>query len=216
VRVRNLVVAAFVLAAGLCGGTGARADGLTTVETARLLRGGPVVRTAEVQRWGRRYVGGLSYAVVDARAREVSALIDDIGTWQRILPRTRSARVVGFAGDDPLISVTHGTTLVQATYTIRVHREGSVVRFWLDSSRPHDIEDIWGFMRIEPVAAQGEDVEQGQSLVSYGIMVDIGPGLLRDLFESRVRDLALTVPGRMRGLVSDRAAAAAAERRASR
>jgi hypothetical protein len=216
VRVRNLVVAAAFLAASLCSGAGARADGLTSVETARLMHGSPVVRTAEVQRWGRRYVGGMSYAVVDARAREVSALIDDVATWQKILPKTRSARVVGFAGDDPLISVTHGTALVQATYTIRVHREGSVVRFWLDSSRPHDIEDIWGFMRVEPVPSQADGADQGQALVSYGVMVDMGPGLLRDLFESHVRDLALTVPGRVRGLVSDRAAAAAAERRASR
>ncbi len=180
------------------------------------MHGGAVVRTAEVQRWGRRYVGGMSYAVVDARAREVSALIDDVATWQKILPKTRSARVVGFAGDDPLVSVTHGTSLVQASYTIRVHREGSVVRFWLDSSRPHDIEDIWGFMRVEPVPSQADGAEQRQAIVSYGVMVDMGPGLLRDLFESRVRDLALTVPGRVRGLVSDRAAAAAAERRASR
>ncbi|MGH7438300.1 MAG: hypothetical protein ACRENE_21665 [Polyangiaceae bacterium] len=204
------------MAASLCSSTGARADGLTSGETARLFRGGAVVRTAQVERWGRRYVGGMSYAVVDARARDVSALIDDVGTWQKILPKTRSARVIGFAGDDPLVSVTHGTAFVQATYTIRVHREGSVVRFWLDTSHHHDIEDIWGFLRIEPVAPHGDDAEEGHALVSYGIMVDMGPGLMRDLFESRVRDLALTVPGRVRGLVSDRAAALAAERRASR
>ena len=95
--------------------------------------------------------------------------------------------MVGFAGDDPLVSITHGTALVQATYTIRVHREGPA-REGSGSMRrcPHDIEDIWGFLRIEPVASQGDDTEQGQSLVSYGVMVDMGPGLLRDLFESRV------------------------------
>jgi hypothetical protein len=207
-----------LLAASLCSSTGARADGLTSGETARLFQGGAVVRTTQVERWGRRYVGGMSYAVVDARAGDVSALVDDVGTWQKILPRTRSARVIGFAGDDPLVSVTHGTAFVQATYTIRVHREGSVVRFWLDTTHHHDIEDIWGFLRIEPVASRGhgDDTEQGQALVSYGIMVDMGPGLMRDLFENRVRDLALTVPGRVQGLMSDRAAALAAERRASR
>jgi hypothetical protein len=187
----------------------ARADGLTAQESESLLRGAPVVRPAEVERWGRHYVGGVSYAVVDARAGDVATLLDDLGTWQRILPRTRSVRLVGFDGDDPLVVVTHGTALVQASYTIRVHREGGEARFWMVGSRHHDIEDAWGFLRVQPV----EGAPAGQTIVSYGVMVDMGPGLLRDLFEDRVRDVALTVPQRVQRLVL---AHAAAGRRASR
>jgi hypothetical protein len=191
----------------------ARGDGLTVAETEKLLRGASVVRRTEVERWGRRYVGGVAYAVVDARPGEVATLLDDVATWQRILPRTRSARVVGFADDDPLVVVTHGTALVQATYTIRVHREASGVRFWMDTSRRHDIEDAWGFLRVEPLGDAAAGAGQGQTIVSYGILVDMGPGLLRDLFEDRVRDLALSVPERVQGLVLTRVAAG---RRASR
>jgi hypothetical protein len=34
----------------------------------------------------------------------------------------------------------------------------------------------------------------------------MGPGLLRDLFENTVRELALSVPDRVRGLVLERSA----------
>jgi hypothetical protein len=210
VRLPGVIAAAgVVLAASLLMPAPARADGLTTSETQRLMRGAPVVRPTEVERGGRRYVGGVSYAVVDAGPGTVERLIADVGTWQRILPRARSARIVGYAGADPLVRVTHGVGILEASYTIRVHRDGTGVRFWVDPSRTHDIEDAWGFLRVEPVRGSGGE----QTVVSYGILVDMGPGLLRDLFEQRVRDLALSVPARVQGLVL---AEAAAEHRTSR
>jgi hypothetical protein len=69
----------------------------------------------------------------------------------------------------------------------------------MEPSRPHGIEDVWGFFRIEPV-------ELDRSLVTYGILIDMGAGPLRSLFENRVRELALTVPQRVRGLFLERAA----------
>jgi hypothetical protein len=47
--------------------------------------------------------------------------------------------------------------------------------------------------------------------VTYGILIDLGPGLLRSLFEERVRQLALTVPERVRGLLLERRMAAYAD-----
>jgi hypothetical protein len=213
VRLPSLVLAAGVALATALAPRAATADGLTVGETERLLRGATVVRPTEVERWGRRYVGGVSYAMVDADPDEVATLLEDVATWQRILPRTRSTRVVGYAGDDPLVLVTHGTALIQASYTIRVHREGALVRFWLDTSRRHDIEDAWGFLRVEPLDTPDGRADRGQAVVSYGILVDMGPGLLRDLFEGRVRDLALSVPERVQGLVVTHVAGG---RRASR
>ena len=43
--------------------------------------------------------------------------------------------------------------------------------------------------------------------MTYGILIDIGLGLVRDLFETRVRALAMSVPERLRDLVEERAAA---------
>jgi hypothetical protein len=202
------------------GAAPARADGLTRGETDRLLRGETVARAQELRRGSRRYVGGVTYTIIDADPDEVCSLLDDVGSWRRFLPRTRDARRGGTVGRDTLVEVTHGSALVTVAYTLRVHREDAVVRmpgtgadahetvvrFWVDRSRPHDIEDAWGFFRAEPMP-------DGRTLVTYGVLIDMGEGLLRDLFEDRVRRLALEVPGRVRDLAAE---ALARGRRAAR
>jgi hypothetical protein len=187
------------LAVLLFAASAAPAGGLTARETQQLLRGETVVRTQLLRRGDRRYVGGVTYSVVDADADELAQLVADVDAWRSILPKTRYARRMGTAGNDALVELTQGSALVQATYTMRVRREGRVVRFWMDPGRRHDIEDAWGFVRAEPMA-------DGRALVTYGVLIDMGPGLLRDLFEDTVRELALSVPDRVRGLVLERSA----------
>jgi hypothetical protein len=191
--------AAVVVASLLLAGGTARADSLSTVEVDRLLRGDSVARTQEHHRGSRRYVGGVAYKILDATPEDLAALLDDVGDWGRFLPKTRDARRVGAIGDDPLVQITHGSALVQVGYTLRVHRDGSSVRFWMDATRPHDIEDVWGFFRAEPMG-------DGRTLVTYGILIDMGDGILRDMFESRVQELALEVPDRVRDVVVQRQA----------
>jgi hypothetical protein len=179
---------------------GAAAQGLSVSEAEKLAGGGTVVRAQSLDRGPRHYVGGVAYILIDAEPTEVTRLFDDVGTWQRVLPKTRSARRVAHAADDALVEMTHGNAWVQATYTMRVHRDADGIRFWMDPRRRHDIEDAWGFMRVEPFG-------DGRTLVTYGILVDMGPSLLRGLFEERVRTLALSVPDRVRDLILERIAA---------
>lgn len=194
---RSVVVP--ILASLLLAGATARADGLTATETDRLLRGDCVERPHDVQRGTRRYVGGVTYKIIDATPGELASLLDDVNDWGRFLPKTRDARRVGTAGDDPLVQITHGSALVQVAYTLRVHRSGNSIRFWMDTERPHDIEDVWGFFRAEPMG-------DGRTLVTYGILIDMGDGILRDMFEDRVRELALEVPDHVRDVVAQRQA----------
>jgi hypothetical protein len=177
----------------------ARADGLGATETSRLMRGETVSRSQELVRGSRRYVGGITYTIVDASPDDLAAVLGDMNAWRRFLPRTRNAERVGSAGDDPLVRVTHGSALVRVAYTLRVHRDGRVVRFWMDPSRTHDIEDAWGFFRSEPLP-------DGRTLVTYGILIDMGDGILRDMFEPRVRELALEVPDHVRDVLMERQA----------
>ena len=186
------------------GSAPARADELSATEAARLSQGATVTRTQTLDRGARRYVGGVAYTIVGAPPAELDELLDDVRTWRRFLPQTRDARRVGQVAGDTLVEVTHGTSLIHVTYTLRVHRDGDTVRFWMDPSRPHDIGDVWGFFRTEPI-------DESRTLVSYGILIDVGGGLLRELFESRARQLALTVPDRVRGLVLNRRIAAPAQ-----
>lgn len=198
-----------VSAALVLSSTSAHADGLTGHELERLFRGQTVARTQALDHGNRHYVGGVTYALLDADAGDVARLFDSADAWRRVLPEIRSVRALGTVEEDSLIEVTHGNAILQVTYTMRVHRDAQhplTARFRLEPRRRHEIEDVWGFLRAEPRA-------DGRTILTYGVLIDMGPGLLRDLFEDRVRETALTVPDRIRGLVEERAAAG---RRASR
>jgi hypothetical protein len=189
-----LTATALVLVPGL-----ARADGLSEGETARLLRGEAVSRTQQLDLGRRHYVGGVTYEIVDAAPEQLAPLLDEVSSWRRFLPKARDSAHVGDKGGDALVAITHGSSLLQVAYTLQVHRDADGIRFWLDRDRPHDIDDAWGYMRATPMP-------HGRTLLTWGILVDMGPGLLRDLFEDKVQAQALLVPDRVRDVVYERAA----------
>lgn len=177
----------------------ARADGLTPAESAELARGETVVREATVEQGDRHYVGGVTYTVLDATPGELSALFDDVTAYRHVLPRTKRVRRVGTDHGDTLVELVQGTALYEATYTIRVRRSAREMRFWLEPTMPHEIDDAWGFFRMEPFF--GPAGEQ-RVLVTYGVLVDVGPGIVRELFEERVRAAMLSVPQLVRRYVA--------------
>jgi hypothetical protein len=168
----------------------ARAEGLTADEQARLARGETVIRAETVENDAHRYVGGVTYTIVDATFAELERLLDDVGAYKKLLPLTKDARKIGVDHGDALVWLRQGTSFVEASYTVRVHKDPrtGTVRFWLDPSRPHGIDDAWGFFRAEPVG------DGSRVLLTYGVLVDLGDGLARALFEERVRRVMLTVP----------------------
>jgi hypothetical protein len=186
--------------------TPAAANEVNLDENGRLERGETVVFDQRLDRGGRHYVGGTTYTIIDASQGELETLFGDMHAYQQLLPRTKQARLVGMNNGDLFVELRQGNSLLETSYTIRVRREplapesrageGAIYRFWLDRSKPHGIEDAWGYFRLEPLG-EGAD-GQPRTLVTYGILVDIGPGLVRDMFEERLRQLALTVPQAMR------------------
>ena len=185
----SLVVACALVLMG--GERGASADTLTPNETSRLERGETVIRTQTIERGDQRYVGGVTYTVLEASAAEISALFDDVNAYRQVLPKTKRARNVGVDRGDQLVELVQGNAVYEATYTIRVRRSTNELRFWLEPTRPHEIDDAWGFFRVEPfIAPNGEE----RVLLTYGVLVDVGPGIVRELFEERVRAAMLSVP----------------------
>ena len=169
----------------------ANADALTPSEQARLEHGETVVRSQTIDRGSQHYVGGVTYTVLNVSAAEVGALFDDVSAYRHVLPKTKGARRVGVDQGDTLVELVQGNSLYEATYTIRVRRSTRELRFWLEPTRPHEIDDAWGFFRIEPFTApNGEE----RVLLTYGVLVDVGPGIVRELFEERVRAAMLSVP----------------------
>jgi hypothetical protein len=197
-RAARLVFAAFVLLAGSKGST-ASATPLTDDESTRLVRGDTVTRPQTLEDDAHKYVGGVAYSLIDGTERDLVALFDDVAAYRRILPRTSSARRVGVVDGDLLIELRQGSSIFETSYTIRVHKDAAArtVRFWLDRSRPHGIDDAWGYFRIEPTNVRGK------MLLVYGALVDLGDGLARTLFEERVRTALLGVPGRVRDYLAD-------------
>lgn len=174
-------------------------DELSEAELSRLQNGEQVVRQQTFEIDQKRYVGGIVYVVIAAPAEQVAALFSDPVAMQEIVPRTQSIERVGVAGEDAILEFCQGNSLIHARYAIRLRAEPEAnrIRFWLDRTRHHAIEDAWGFLRYQPFTApSGPSV-----LVSYGILVDLGPGMVRSLYEERLRALALTLPLRLREYV---------------
>src|SRR5689334_16129925 len=88
-----------VSVAALCTAAPAWSAGgeLTNSEIARLTGGQPVIREDTVERSGRRYVGGVSYVLINAAPEQVTSVLDNVSTYRQILPRTRSLRQIGFS-----------------------------------------------------------------------------------------------------------------------
>lgn len=181
------------LAALAVAGPAAAGVELSQAEIQALSAGQLVVREDTTERGGRRYVGGVSYIVIDAQPKRVTSLLDDVRVYRDILPRTRSVHWLGMSrGGESILELEQGTSLVHGRYVVRVRHEagnndnGGVIRFWMDPSFRHDIADAGGFFRVEPFG--------DKTLLTYLVMVDLGDGLVVRLFEGRVRRAALSTP----------------------
>jgi hypothetical protein len=169
-------------------------------ENAALLRGETVTREQTIERGEKRYVGGVTYTLVDATPDEIDLLLDDMHAYEKVLPRTKQARLVGRNNGESYIELHQGNAIVDATYTLRVRRGKNEARFWLDATKPHAIADAWGFFRYEPITdASGAP----KVLLTYGVLVDLGPGLVRELFEDKVKVALLSVPRRLQAYVTE-------------
>jgi hypothetical protein len=203
-RSRVVVIAALFALGLVARAPEARADTLSAAESARLAQGQTVIRE---HTWApgtsARYIGGVTYTVLDSSAPEISSVLEDVESYRRVLPRTKHVKLVSLEPNgDRLVEIVQGNALVDAEYTLRVRNYPGrhEVRFWLEGSRPHEIDDAFGYFRVEPfVSASGEQ----RTLLTYAILVDIGPGIVRDLFEERVRAALLSVPQLVRRYVAE-------------
>jgi hypothetical protein len=202
---RPAFLAALLVALGLLAhAPAASADALTGAESERLARGETVIRE---NTWepgsSARYIGGVTYTVVDRSAPEIESVLDNVESYRRVLPRTKRVKLVSVEPNgDRLVELVQGTALVEAEYTLRVRHYPGLreVRFWLETSRPHEIDDAFGYFRVEPVTGSGGEQ---RALLTYAILVDVGPGIVRDLFEEKVRAALLSVPQLVRRYVAE-------------
>ena len=211
VTVRRIRAVIFAVLLGLLlsrsGSSAAASASLSDDELSRLARGDTITRTQTIERGSGRYIGGVTYTVVAARPGDILAVLEDVGAYRQVLPRTKNARLVGRNGGEFFVELRQGNALVDATYTIRVRRSDREVRFWLDPTKPHGIDDAWGFFRAEPLADGPRS--RPRTLVTYGVLVDVGSGIVRELFEEKVRGLLLSVPSGVQRYLAEKSQMAA-------
>jgi ribosome-associated toxin RatA of RatAB toxin-antitoxin module len=180
-----------------------------TAEQREALRAGQTVEHAmSFSRFGRDYVGGVSYLLVRAEPRRVFEVLNSLPNLTQVLPSTRRSEVIDRQERGVRVEIEMGNNLVSTTYTVFFaleqadeQAEAHTVRFWLDPSRPHSIDDVWGFFRATRFDSQ-------HALVAVGAAVDLGSGLLRVLLQSRIQRTILRMPTRIRDRVENPAGAA--------
>lgn len=172
---------------------------LSRNEREALLAGEVVARPMSFDTEGGSYRGGVSYSLVNAPAAAVLAALSNADTLPQALPHTKSARLIDVRSGLARVELVHGDG---TTYTVNIERSAQrpELRFWLDSSRPHDISDVFGFFRVEPFA-------NGKSLVTVAAALDLGPGITSLFFSDAVQRSVLSTPGRIRVYVEPRAVA---------
>jgi hypothetical protein len=187
------VLSALGLAVSLLAGSAdAQGDDLTLQERARLARGATVSRPVTLEEGEHRLVGGITYTIVSATPAELTALFDDENAYRELLPRTKEAKLTK-NGSVRHVGMRTGNALVEGVYTLYLQQQKpNELRFWLDPRAPHDIDDAYGYFRFDELP-RGTDGKP-RTLLTYAIAIDIGAGIMRDLFEERVRAASLTLP----------------------
>jgi len=174
-----------------------RSGALSSSEREALLGGQVVARPMQFETDSGSYRGGVSYSMVHAPAAAVLSALSNVDTLPQALPHTKSARLIDVRGGLARVELVHGDG---TTYTVHIERSAarSELRFWLDSSRPHDISDVFGFFRVESFG-------EGKSLVTVAAALDLGPGITSLFFSDAIERSVLSTPGRIRVYVEPRA-----------
>ncbi|HTA93097.1 MAG TPA: SRPBCC family protein [Polyangiaceae bacterium] len=173
---------------------------LSLGEREALLGGEVVSRPLHFETDAGSYVGGLSYSIVHAPAATVLVALSNIDTLPQALPRTKSARLIDVRGAQARVELVQGSGALQASYTVCIERVPgrSELRFSLDPTRPHDIEDVFGFFRVEPFG-------EGQSLVTVGAALNLGSGVASLFFSDAIERVVLSAPRQIREYVEPHA-----------
>jgi len=152
-----------------------------------------VTEPLEFERDGHWYVGGVATGLVKATPDQILAALGDVEALAEVLPRTKRATLIDARGTTRRLELVQGNSIVEAKYTVVLSASESPGRmeFQLDRSRPHDIDDVYGYFTVTPF-------DDERSAITVAAAVDVGSGLTHALFGRRVQDVILSTPYAMR------------------
>lgn len=186
---RRLVAATALLAVASIATVALAQAGLTSAERTRLDDGNLVARRSEETRGSMHLMGGQAWQVVDLPPEVVWRAIRDVRSYDHLLPGVDDLRVVERDSAGATIRLHHRHGVVRATYHLKLQFSNGqkIVLFRLDEQRENDLDAGWGFFRVQPY--QG-----GRTLLSYGVQIDLGRGLIVGALRPILHGWLLRVP----------------------
>ena len=174
----------------------ARADTFTADEQATLARGEVVRRPLDASSNREGYLGGTSFAVVDAAPDVVWRAMQDFASFPSIFPRTLAADVISDRDSRKVVKMTQGTSFLAVSFFVlnRLDEATRKVSWEMLQDQPHDLDDTRGYGQVE---SYGE----GQSLVTYVNVINIGQGVVLSLMAGAIQNGLLGAPGNLRDWV---------------
>jgi hypothetical protein len=200
-RASTLVIAACLLGSSAC--AGARGDGatlgartasevITTAPERTLLAAGAVLsEPLDFEEGDRHYIGAVSTGLMAGTPERVLSAFGDPSALAAMLPRTKRVTLIDGSPSVTRIELQQGNSVVDATYTVEFIQGDDQLTFRLDRTRPHDIDDVYGYVRVERF-------DDRRSIVTLGAAVDVGSGVTQMLFGKKVQDVILSTPYSMR------------------
>lgn len=170
---------------------------LSAEEQLELDGGGSIERRFELPFKGTKYLGAVSYSVLNTSCDRSAVLWTDPGKHlATALPATRDVQLLERQGAKARLRVTHGNAVLQGSWgaTYRVSEDGTTARFWLDETSPRDVKDVFGYFRLSPWRGNG-------CLVTAAVAVDPGDGLLASMFRSMIHNYLVRTAARIQRYV---------------
>ena len=163
-------------------------DAFSASERTALRHGELVQRPSSRREAGFNYLGGTSWLRVRAPIERVWQTVRDPSTYPRLIPSLTSVRVVSEGEGGRLVHMEHRHSFATASYfaNVRIDDERRHMSFELDRSRPHDLRAGRGFITLSPY--------RGDTIVAWGILADIGGGMVMQVFGPFLHDWMLKVP----------------------
>jgi hypothetical protein len=172
---------------------GDEAAPLENVERALLANGQIITKPVQFERGSSKYVGGLASGLVPATPERVFQAIQEPDALLAMLPKTKRVTLVDTDASSKRLELLQGNSFVDATYTVKLvpsDKPGELT-FQMDRSRPHDIDDVYGYFKVERF-------DDKRSLVTVAAAVDVGSDFTNLLFGKRVQEVILSTPYAMR------------------
>lgn len=162
---------------------------LSNADRDRLGQGRLIVRSTTERRGPLHLIGGTSFQVVDQPPAVVWRALHDAGNLGAMLPGLTTSRQTSHQGTRRGVHVRHGQGAVSAEYGLRLNyiEASRVLMFEVDSSRESALRAGWGFMKVQ---SWGE----GKTLLSFGILADVGTGMLSGALRPKIHEWMLQVP----------------------